>query len=204
MKMFLQVCVVVPFGSLLPLAAQNTETTTKSEVTRSADGSVTHSESTTTTSLTPDARNGVVKYFDAYKNETFGLPPAWVNQFRVNEIPMAWRVSAIATGLVVPENERPYLVEAPSDLVRVLPAPSAGIRYYVAGRNVVAVDRSYKVVDSVEIPSIRFTDNNVPGQLVEKEVVPTKRVVQEVEHVEGEVRIESPSKEKEDDDDDDD
>ncbi len=204
MKMFLQACVVAPFGFLLPLAAQNTETTTKSEVTRNADGSVTHSESTTTVSFTPDARTGVVKYFDAYKNETFGLPPAWVNQFRVNEIPAAWRVSAVARGFVVPERERPYLVEAPSDLVRVLPAPSAGIRYYVAGRNVVAVDRSYKVVDSVEIPSIRFTDNNVPGQLVEPEVVPTKRVVQEVEQVEPEVPLKTPRKEKDDDEDDDD
>lgn len=203
MKTFLQTCGVATFGCLLPLAAQNTETTTKSEVTRNADGSVTHSESTTTVSFTPDARTGVVKYFDAFRNEPFGLPPAWVNQFRVNQIPVAWRVSTVERGVVVPELERPYLVEAPPDLVSVLPAPLAGIRYYVAGSNVVAVDRSYKVVDSVKIPTIRLIPY-VPGQPVEREVVPAEPLVQQVvptERVEREVHIEKTSKKKVDDDD---
>jgi len=203
MKTFLQTCSVVTFGCLAPLAAQNTETTTKTEVTRNADGSVTQTETTTAVSFTPDVRTGVVKYFDAFRNEPFGLPPAWVNKFRVNEIPIAWRVSAVASGVVIPETERPYLVEAPPDLVSVLPAPLAGIRYFVAGSNVVAVDRSYKVVDSVQIPTIRFT---APVRSVEQEVVPTDRVVQEVvpvERVEREVHIEKPDKDDDDDDDDD-
>jgi hypothetical protein len=203
MKTFLQTCGVVTFGCLAPLAAQNTETTTKTEVTRNADGSVTQTETTTTVSFTPDVRTGVVKYFDAFRNEPFGLPPAWVNKFRVNEIPIAWRVSAVAGGVVIPETERPYLVEAPPDLVSVLPAPLAGIRYFVAGSNVVAVDRNYKVVDSVQIPTIRFT---APVRSVEREVVPTDRVVQEVvpvERVEREVHIEKPDKDDDDDDDDD-
>ncbi|MES2659078.1 MAG: hypothetical protein V4689_10705 [Verrucomicrobiota bacterium] len=204
MKLFLHTCGAVTFGCLLPLAAQTTETTTKSEVTRNADGSVTHSESITTTRFTADSRTGVVKYFDAFKNEPFGLPPAWVNQFRVNEIPVAWRVSTVGPGVVVPELERRHLVEAPPDLVKVLPAPLAGIRYYVAGSNVVAVDRSYKVVDSVRIPTIRFTDNNIPVQPVERVVVPAERVVQEVVPVERKVRVEMPSKENDDEDDDDD
>ncbi|MES2920593.1 MAG: hypothetical protein V4819_03555 [Verrucomicrobiota bacterium] len=39
----------------------------------------------------------------------------------------------------------------------MLPAPSTGVRYYVAGSNVVAVDSEYRVVDSVQIPSIKLS-----------------------------------------------
>jgi hypothetical protein len=74
---------------------------------------------------------------------------------KVKEIPASWR-STIAPGLVIAEKERPLLVAAPPDLVKVLPAPASGVRYYVAGSNVVAVDSSYRVVDSISIPSVKI------------------------------------------------
>jgi hypothetical protein len=39
----------------------------------------------------------------------------------------------------------------------VLPAPTPDVQYYMAGGNVVAVDKSYKVVDSIQIPSVKIT-----------------------------------------------
>ncbi len=47
-------------------------------------------------------------------------------------------------------------MEAPPELVQVLPQREE-VRYYIAGSNVVAVDRSYKVVDSIEVPSVTFS-----------------------------------------------
>ncbi len=139
---------------LLPLSAQNTTTTETTEVTRNADGSTT--TTTTTETFSSDARTRAVAYFDAYKGDPHGLPPAWAGRVRVKELPSTWR-SRIEPGAVITETERSYLVDAPSDLVQVLPAASGGVRYYVAGGNVVAVDDRYRVVDSIQIPSIRFS-----------------------------------------------
>lgn len=75
---------------------------------------------------------------------------------KMKEIPAGWRTTRIEPGIVVTEKERPYLVEAPPELVSVLPSASGGVRYYVAGSNVVAVDKTYKIVDSIQIPSIKF------------------------------------------------
>jgi hypothetical protein len=50
-------------------------------------------------------------------------------------------------------------MEAPPELVKVLPAPASGVRYYLAGSNVVAVDTNYRVVDAISIPSIKITVN---------------------------------------------
>lgn len=141
-------------GSILPLLAQTTTEKT-TDVTKNADGSVTKTETKTTT-FNPEVRTKVVKYFDTYKTEQYGLPPAWVTKVKVQEVPTTWRTT-ISPGVVISEKERSYLVDAPSDLVSVLPPPATGVRYYVAGSNVVAVDSSYRVVDAVQIPSIKFT-----------------------------------------------
>jgi hypothetical protein len=153
MKPILTTFVVAALGCL-PLAAQTTETQKTTDVTRNPDGSVTKTETKTTT-FDPEVRTKVVTYFDAYKTHPHGLPPAWATTVKVKEIPATWR-TRIAPGLVISEKERPYLVAAPPDLVKVLPAPASGVRYYVAGSNVVAVDSSYRVVDSVEVPSIKI------------------------------------------------
>lgn len=147
----------IALGTLFPLAAQVTETEETTEVQRNPDGSTTETNVVTTTTFNPEARTKVVKYFETYKGERYGLPPAWVTRFNVKEIPAAWRTTRIAPGLVVTEKQRPYLVEAPPELVKVLPAPvSEDVRYFVAGGNVVAVDKSYRVVDSIRIPSVKI------------------------------------------------
>ena len=140
------------FGGLLPLTAEVTES--KTETTTTAGGTTT-TETTTTTTFNPEVRTKVVKYFETYKSDPYGLPPTWTTQFKVKEIPSTWRTT-IAPGLVITEKERPYLVKAPPELISVLPSPAADVHYYVAGSNVVAVDKTYKVVDSVTIPSIKI------------------------------------------------
>lgn len=155
MKPILTTFLVAALGGL-PLAAQTTETKKTKEVTENPDGSVTKTETKTkTTTFDPDVRTKVVTYFDAYKTSPYGLPPSWATTVKVKEIPATWR-TRISPGLVISETERPYLVAAPPDLVKVLPAPASGVRYYVAGSNVVAVDSSYRVVDSVDVPSIKI------------------------------------------------
>ena len=155
MKAIVKAIAVVALGYILPVSAQTTETEKKTEVTKNSDGSVTQTETTTTT-FNPEARTKVVKYFDTYKTNPHGLPPQWVTKMKMKGIPAGWRTTRIAPGIVVTEKERPYLVEAPPELVGVLPSASGGVRYYVAGSNVVAVDKSYKVVDSIQIPSVTF------------------------------------------------
>ena len=142
-------------GTILPLTAQVTETRKKTEVREHADGSTT--EKTTTTTFSPEVKTKVVKYFEPHKTARYGLPPAWVTKVKVKEMPAAWRTSTIAPGVVITEKERPYLVDAPADLISVLPPPAPDVRYYVAGGNVVAVDRDYKVVESINVPSIKIT-----------------------------------------------
>ena len=139
--------VAVALGAILPVSAQVTETRKKTEVRENADGSTTEKHTTTTTTFNPEVRTKVTKYFDTYKTERYGLPPAYVQRIKVKEIPAAWRTSVIAPGVVITEKERPFLTEAPPELIKVLPAPTPETRYYMAGGNVVAVDREYKVVD---------------------------------------------------------
>lgn len=152
MKTIVTVCSIATAGFLLPLSAQTTETRT--DVTTNPDGSVTKTETTTT--FNPEARTKVVKYFETYKTNPYGLPPAWVTKMQLKEIPVTWRTTRISPGLVIQEKERPFLVDAPPDLIQVLPKATGDVRYYVAGSNVVAVDKTYKVVDSVQIPSIKI------------------------------------------------
>ncbi|WP_035609224.1 hypothetical protein [Haloferula sp. BvORR071] len=136
--------------------AEVSETTETTETTRHADGSVTESTTTVTRTFDPAVRTKVVKYFDPYKTEKYGLPPEVVTSVKVKEIPETWRTSTIAPGVVIRDTERPYLVAAPPSLVKILPAAEER-RYYVAGGNVIAVDNDYKVIDSIQVPSIKYT-----------------------------------------------
>jgi hypothetical protein len=148
---------LVMAAAVVPASAQKaTETTEKTETTEHADGSVTEKNTTTTRTFNPDVEKRVVRYFDTYKTERYGLPPAVVTRVKAREIPSAWRTTRIGPGVVIQAKDRPYLLEAPPELVKVLPAPTEEVRYYVAGSNVVAVDRKYRIVDSVHIPSIKI------------------------------------------------
>ena len=135
--------------------AQVKETTTEKTATRNADGSVSET-TTTTTHFNPEAQTKVVQYFDTYKTSPNGLPPEWSTQMKVKQLPPAWRTTRLAPGTVVTQEQRSYLMDAPPALVQVLPAAPADVRYVVAGGNVVAIDKSYKVVDSIRIPSVKF------------------------------------------------
>jgi hypothetical protein len=156
MKTIVSAIGIAALGYSLPLAAQTTETETSTDVTRNADGSVTRTETTTTT-FTPESRKKVVTYFEEHKSKPYGLPPGWTTKLKIKKIPAAWRTTRITPGVVITEQEREYLMAAPEELVTVLPPPTADVRYYVAGSNVVAVDKEYKIVDSLHIPSIKIT-----------------------------------------------
>jgi hypothetical protein len=159
MKTIITTIGVLAIGGLLPLSAQVKQTEKTTDVTKNPDGSTTTTETKTTT-FTPESRTKVVRYFDTYKGNPHGLPPAWVGKMKIKEIPRNWKSSRIEPGMMLQEKERSYLVEAPQDLVEVLPSPPAGVRYYLAGSNVIAVDTNYKVVDSIQIPSINIRDED--------------------------------------------
>lgn len=184
---------IIAAAAVHVIHAQTTTTETTTDVQRNADGSTTRTDTeTTTTTFNPEVRTKVVTYFDAYKTNPHGLPPAWAAQVRVKEVPAAWRTSRIAPGVIVQEKERAYLVEAPADLVKFLPAPGSGVRYYVAGSNVVAVDGAYRIVDSVQIPTVKFTAETASPPVVTttEETVIEERIV--------------PNRDDDDDDEDDD
>lgn len=153
MKPMFNACVAAAFACMALPAAAETEKTT--EVTRNPDGSVT--KTVTKTKFDGDTRTKVVTYFDTYKSSRFGLPPEWVARVKVKEIPDGWRMTRIEPGVVIAEGHRTYLLDAPDDLVKVLPPADAGVRYYIAGSNVIAVNSNFEVVDSIQIPSIKFT-----------------------------------------------
>ncbi|GAA5121215.1 hypothetical protein JIN84_00405 [Luteolibacter yonseiensis] len=178
---------LLSLGLMLPLSAQVTKTTETTETTRSGNGAVTQTTTTTTQTFNPEARTKVVTYFDQYKTSPHGLPPGFVGKVHVKEIPTAWRTTRIAPGVVITEKERPYLVSAPAELVSVLPAPAEGVRYYVAGSNVVSVDGSYRIVDSVQIPSIKYSEDEDQIEIESKDGRKTTKV--EVDKDDGEVEI---------------
>lgn len=137
----------------MPLFAEET-TTTETEVSENADGSVTKTETTTTT-FDDTSRVKVVKYFDAFKTNPHGLPPSWVAKMKVKELPAAWRTT-VAPGMIITESDRVMLIDAPPELIEVLPEAPADVRYFMAGSNVIAVDKEFKIVDSIQIPTVHF------------------------------------------------
>lgn len=155
MKTILRASTVALVALAWPLCAQVTEKKETTETTEHADGSTTETTTETTRTFAPEVQTKVVKYFEPYKTEQYGLPPGVT--VSVKEIPAEWRASRINPGVVVAEKQRSYLVAAPPELVKILPAPRAETRYYIAGSNVVAIDKSYKIVDSIHIPSIKLT-----------------------------------------------
>ena len=137
----------------LPLNAEVTETKETTQTTEHADGSTTQTTTETTRTFNPEVQTKVVKYFDPYKGERHGLPPGVT--VSVKEMPTEWRTT-VRPGVVVAEKQRSYLVAAPPELVKMLPEAREETRYYIAGSNVVAVDKSYKIVDSIHVPSIKL------------------------------------------------
>jgi hypothetical protein len=186
MKTRINACWAIALCMTLPLAAQQ-QTTETTETTRSAGG-VTETTTTTTTTFNPEVRTKVVNFFASHKSHPHGLPPGLTSKVKVREVPAAWRTSRIEPGVVISETQRSYLVEAPPELVKVLPAPASGIHYYVAGSNVVAVDPSFKIVDSVQVPSIKYEEDDDEVE-IEAEQNGRKTEI-EIDKDDGEVEIE--------------
>ncbi|CAN5229842.1 hypothetical protein BH23VER1_BH23VER1_06930 [soil metagenome] len=132
----------------LPLTALAQEAVTEETVT------------TTTTTFTPEARTKVVEYFDTYRTQPYGLPPTVVERVQIREVPTTWKTTTVAPGYVIAEPERRYLVPAPRELNAVLPAVPPTIKYYLMGRNIVAVDTTtMRIVDSLAVSSIKYDDD---------------------------------------------
>ena len=104
MKTLTQAIVIASLGVVLPATAQVTQTREKTETTEHADGSVTEKHTTTTKTFDADVQKRVVKYFDPYKEERYGLPPALVTSVKVKEIPATWRTTRLGSGVVITEN----------------------------------------------------------------------------------------------------
>ena len=167
MKTFLNACGALGLSALLLLAARNLGATAEPELTSKSVGTV--ARSSTVVAFNSYARAKVVQYFDTYRTEPLGLPPGFGAKVEAEEIPLAWGISRIAPGSVVQESERACLVEAPPELVRILRTDSRDFHYYVAGRSLVAMNKDYRVVDSVLIPTIRLTaEESSPLQLVSR------------------------------------
>lgn len=158
---------VIVAGLSLPLisGAQETETNTKKSRTEvTSDGRTTTTTRTTTERrFTPDVRTKAFNYFETYKTEPHGLPPALATAVKVERIPAEWRTTTLERGYVIPEAERDYLAPVPSDLVEVLPQQEESLKYYLMGSQLVTVDTSkMAVVDSVKIPTIQYTKTGGP------------------------------------------
>ena len=113
---------------------------------------------TSSTTFTADAKTKALRYFETHKGSQHGLPANVAAKIKANQIPQQWKSSRIDPGTMLQEKERSYLVEAPADLVEQLPQAPSGVRYYIAGSNVVAVDQNFRVVDAIQIPTIQFNE----------------------------------------------
>ena len=160
MKTFLNLCCAMCMVCLVSFAARDLEIWIPAGVAKKTEGRVSRKiSSIETVAFNPHARSKVVQYFDTYRTDPLGLPPECAARVKVDEIPAAWENPGITSGMVIQENERSSLVEAPPELVRVLPAHSQEqVRYYLAGSNLVAVDSGYKILDAVRIPTVRLSN----------------------------------------------
>ncbi|RYG93771.1 MAG: hypothetical protein EON58_17660, partial [Alphaproteobacteria bacterium] len=102
------------------------------------------------------ARSKVVQYFSTYQMDPLGLPPDCLSGMGENQFLQQWETVGFGPGVVIPEADRDALIGIPAELLNVLPISDEGIRYYLAGNQVVAVDSGFKVVDAIPIPTVRL------------------------------------------------
>ncbi|MES2441018.1 MAG: hypothetical protein V4584_18280 [Verrucomicrobiota bacterium] len=157
MKAILNLCCAASAACVIAFAAGFVEPSSNA-VVRKTDGNGSRTLVNQGIGFGSHARSKVVQYFDTYRTDPLGLPAACAQQIKQREVPASWTSDEIRSGMVVKEGERPALVEAPAELVRVLPARQTSVRYFLAGINLVAVDDGYKVVDSVRIPTVRLSE----------------------------------------------
>jgi hypothetical protein len=151
MKAIFNLCCAMTFTCMLMFAANSFQSSAAAEAAPAPQSRA--------VGFSSHARSKVVQYFDTYRSDPLGLPPACASKLKAKVVPAAWQTSGIARGTMVQESERSALIEAPRELVRVLPAEQPAVRYYLAGSHLVALDPAYKVVDSIQIPTVRLADS---------------------------------------------
>lgn len=157
MNAILNFCCVLSVVCLFSLIAgnvrdeQGTVTEVKSQMAES------RREPVQPTLFNSHARAKAVQYFDTFRAEPYGLPPACFAMMNPMENPALIANIGINVGQMVKENERVGLLDAPSELVRVFPAQPQGVRYCLAGNHLVVVDGNCRVLDSVRIPTIHLS-----------------------------------------------
>jgi hypothetical protein len=160
MKTLLNLCSAASVVCLLAIAARSLQIPASVKVAGKPASHLRHA-SYDEVVFNSHARSKVVQYFDTFRADPMGLPPACAARIKSKEIPAPWENSGIAPGVVVSESERSALVEAPAELVKVLSTRSQDdVRYYLAGSNLVATTAAFKVLDSVRIPTVRLPNGN--------------------------------------------
>lgn len=163
MKAILNLCCAASFACVLLMAVSGFDLSLPASVARKTTPGASRNVPPPATEFGSRARTKVMQYFDTYRTDPLGLPPDCAAEINLREIPASWRTPGIVRGKVVGEGDRSALVEAPVELVRVLPALQPKASYFLAGDYLVAVDRGYKIVDSIRIPTIHLP----PGELTE-------------------------------------
>ncbi|GAA5117804.1 hypothetical protein JIN84_16870 [Luteolibacter yonseiensis] len=153
MNAILNFCCVLSVVCLLSMIAGNSGGDSVTTVDAKPSETVNRPTALRAVLFNSHARTKAVQYFDTYRTEPYGLPPSCVATRNPMELPMD--KIHIRTGEVVRENERACLLDAPDELTRMFPVQPEGVRYCVAGNQLVVVDDKCRVLDAIRIPTIR-------------------------------------------------
>jgi hypothetical protein len=160
MTAILNFCCVLSVVCLLSLVAGNVNERRAPVAEVKSEATATRHAPAQATVFNPHARAKAVQYFDTYRAEPYGLPPGCVAMMNPIEDPASSANIEVSVGKIVKESERAGLMEAPSELVRVFPPQPQGVRYCLAGNQLIVVDGNCRVLDSVRIPTIRLTGSD--------------------------------------------
>lgn len=156
MTAILNFCCVLSVVCLLSLVAGNVSDRRDSAAEVKSEATVSPPAPAQASIFNPHARAKAVQYFDTYRAEPYGLPPGCVAMMNPIEDPASAANIGVSVGQIVKESERAGLLDAPSDLVRVFPPQPEGVRYCLAGNQLIVVDGNCRVLDSIRIPTIRL------------------------------------------------
>lgn len=159
MKTLLNLCCAASFLWVVSIAAGNLNLPLPSSAVAKTPREVSPLAPSAATVFGSHVRSKVVQYFDTYRNEPLGLPPGHAAAGHLGEIPVSWNARGLSRGGVLHEHERHGLVETSADIQRILPARQPEVRYYLAGRYLVAVDSDYRIVDFIRIPTVRLSES---------------------------------------------
>lgn len=169
MKLFLNFCCVISTLCLTSLVASEMGLS-PSLKERTSDSPTGQTPKGSTLTFSPHVRSKVAQYFDTYRTELNGLPPSCVSGNYARQIPPTWLRSWLPVGTRIEEQDRQALIDVPAELQKSLTAHShKTIHYFLAGKNLVALDDRYRLMDSIWIPTIRLDEDSQP--VAENEVL---------------------------------